>query len=81
MKLLLRLRKRMLQIAVIALAISSPVGAQQGGPGYGPHMWGGGSSMFFGPMMMFIVIAVIVMIRESYWDEKAATASVSRCPR
>ena len=78
MKLLLRQFKRMLQIGVIALAITSPAGARQDGPGYGPHMWDGGSWMFFGPMMMFIVIAVI---RESYWDEKAATASVSRCPR
>ena len=46
--------------APVAFAASSPAWAQQGGPGYGPHMWEGGSWMFFGPMMMFLVIVVIV---------------------
>ena len=44
----------------VTFAASSPAWAQQGGPGYGSHMWEGGSWMFFGPVMMIIVIAVIV---------------------
>ncbi len=45
------------------LGLSSAAWAQQqGGPNYGPHMWGDGSWMFFGPMMMIVFIAVIVIV-------------------
>ncbi len=45
------------------LGLSSVAWAQeQGGPYYGPHMWGGGSWMIFGPMMMIVFIAAIVIV-------------------
>lgn len=50
--------------AVLAL-LGSPSTAwaeQQGGPYYGPHMWGGGPWMFVGPSMMIVFIAAIVVV-------------------
>ena len=35
---------------------------QQGGPSYGPHMWGGGPWMFVGPLMMIVFIAAVVAV-------------------
>ncbi len=49
--------------AAIASLWSSPVLAQQQGPGYGPHMWDGGwHGWFFGPIMMIVFIAVAVVV-------------------
>ncbi len=40
---------------------ASAAWAQQTGPSYGSHMWGGGSWMIFGPLMMLVFIAAIVV--------------------
>ncbi len=47
------------------LGLSSTVWAQQqGGPYYGPHMWGDGWWMFFGPLMMIVfIVAIVVVVR------------------
>ncbi len=42
--------------------LSTAWAQQQGGPYYGPHMWGEGWWMFFGPLMMIIFIAAIVVV-------------------
>jgi hypothetical protein len=45
------------------LGLSSAAWAQQqGGPYYGPHMWGDGWGMFLGPLMMIVFIAAIVLV-------------------
>lgn len=51
--------------AAMLAVLGSPTASwaqQQGGPYYGPHMWGGGPWMFVGPLMMIVFIAVIVII-------------------
>jgi len=50
--------------AAAAMAVPSPVWAQQRGDYYGPHMmWDGGwYGMLFGPMMMVLFLAVIVIV-------------------
>ncbi len=45
------------------LGLSSAAWAQpQGGPNYGPQMWGDGWWMFFGPTTTIIFIAAIVVL-------------------
>ena len=75
---------RYLVHARLALAVPSPVLAQQGqGPMYGPHMWNGGwAGWFFGPMMMifFVVIAVVAVVLVIRWTGGSGQGPIAQQP-
>lgn len=49
--------------AGLVLAVAFPAAAQQDGPYYGPHMWGGAwHGWWVGPLMMLVLIAAVAAI-------------------
>ncbi len=49
-------------LSMLGLAPTAWAQQQQGGPYYGPHMWGDGWGMLFGSLMMIVFIAAIVVV-------------------